>query len=225
MKKRAILLFISLIFTFNLSAQLENIPLLTVTGEGVIKTQPNQIILEVKVNKVLNIDELNNLGSLNEFLSAEIKLKTTINDDDEFIISLFKIVNTQNKLIFVRDFYITTNTDKYAGIIIQLLRLGYSQISLVDFRLKDPSAYKQQALIKAIEAAKNKAQLIAKEIGQDIGSVHSLEEIQTPQYSWYANPNDIDSVLYIKNITDYNLVEPGYITVPAKVKVSFDLIK
>ena len=67
---------------------------------------------------------------------------------------------------------------------------------------------------------------MATELGQIIGKAHTVEEINNENYNWY----NIDHVNKTENITfklgsDNYQIEPGYLTIISKVKVSFDLQK
>ena len=78
----------------------------------------------------------------------------------------------------------------------------------------------------AIAAAKRKASLMANELGQTIGKAHTIEEVESQSFNWY----NIDNSKNLENITyklgsDVYVIEPGYITIISKVKVSFDLMK
>ncbi len=226
MNKKILIAVIIIFSTTKGFAQLENIPLLTVTGESVIKAKPEQIIMKVNTNKKLNLNDLRNLTTFNKFEAVEIKIKVILDDEDELIVSIDKLLNIGEELYIEREFYITINDPKeYPNVILQVLNSGFKNISVIDFRVNDPAKYKEQALIIATRNAKDKAQILANEIGQKIGAIHLIEEIQVPLYNWYTNPMYVDSILINNEIVDFYLIEPGYITFPAKVKLSFDLIK
>ena len=78
----------------------------------------------------------------------------------------------------------------------------------------------------AIAAAKRKASLMANELGQTIGKAHTIEEVESQSFNWY----NIDNAKNLENMTyklgsEAYVIEPGYITIISKVKVSFDLMK
>ncbi len=67
---------------------------------------------------------------------------------------------------------------------------------------------------------------MASELGQSSGKAHTIEELEVQSFNWYNidNSKNLENMTYKLGSEAY-VIEPGYITIVAKVKVSFDLIK
>jgi len=132
-----------------------------------------------------------------------------------------------DSLVYVKEIIITINDlqnlDKY---LLEIQKLGYKDLIYLDYRVKDLAAHKDQARKNAIASAKRKAILLASELGQSIGKAHTIEELESQSFNWY----NIDNAKNLENMTyklgsEAYVIEPGYITIISKVKVSFDLMK
>lgn len=60
----------------------------------------------------------------------------------------------------------------------------------------------------------------------ETGKAHTIEELESQSFNWY----NIDNAKNLENMTyklgsEAYVIEPGYITIISKVKVSFDLMK
>ena len=108
---------------------------------------------------------------------------------------------------------------KYETISDELLSLGVNNLNGPTFRNSEMRKYKDEARKKAIVAAKEKAQLLAQQLGQSIGKAHNIKEVTggwAPR-SAYANTISDDA-----NGSDVGeSFAPGQIEVRATVEVSF----
>ncbi len=218
--KNFLTLFISVISAVSF-AQLQNIPLITVTGESVVKVSPDYVILDVRIKKQLLTNASNN-PSFEIFKEEDTKIR--LFDFNEADLSK-TVIQTDSSSIYYKEVFITVydlkKLDKY---LLELYNLGYRDYVYMDYRVSNYNRYKTQARKEAINAAKKKAQLLATELGQIIGKAHSIDDVYSEDYNWYNLKDKVNlEKLTFKAGADTYLIEPGYITITAKVKVSFDL--
>jgi uncharacterized protein YggE len=201
----------------------QNIPLLTVTGESVHKAIPDYAVISVRVQK--RIDVANISGVTDAFLfnkeNADIKFFGADDQEIQPTIPEINMSETKSAVIFIKEFIITVkNVGDVARITMELLRRGFTDIYSVSYRVSNLNGLKQQACKLAIANARKTAEFYAAELGQTIGKAHTVTEEQTRIVNWYTekyNPN-IPQLLNIH----YNF-NPGYISIPCQMKVSFDL--
>lgn len=222
MKKLTLIILIILTNILSYS-QLENIPLITVKGEGVIKIKPDHVVLGFKIQKSIKLNSNENPANLEIFKKRDIDIKLFNFNEKEIDKSLIQ----PNNSVYITEIFITIkDLNRLDKILLDLKKIGYGNFHYIDYRIHNYSDLKNKARIKAINLAKEKATLLANELGQDIGKAHSIEEIDCPNYNWYnINKNDnIENIPFLLDSEEY-LIDPGYIIITSKIKVSFDLIK
>ena len=222
MKGIVVLLFLVSV-TCSTFAQLQNIPLATAIGESVVKVKPDYAVAVIKVKKSMNISSLTTAATFRIFEENDTRVQLFGFDDKNIDFSLIQA----DSLVYVKEIIITINDlqnlDKY---LLEIQKLGYKDLIYLDYRVKDLAAHKDQARKNAIASAKRKAILLASELGQSIGKAHTIEELESQSFNWY----NIDNAKNLENMTyklgsEAYVIEPGYITIISKVKVSFDLMK
>ena len=119
-----------------------------------------------------------------------------------------------------------TNLDSYEDVIIGLLEQGIHNLSSPTFRTTKLREKKDEARRKAIIAAREKAEMLALELGQDIGIAHSITEV-VAQNNWgFQNQN-----AYSNSVTETSAdgagpdsgFALGQLEVKASIDVSFQL--
>jgi uncharacterized protein len=78
--------------------------------------------------------------------------------------------------VTVKFYGVDKSQDQMEKILDGVVSAGANQVYGVNFSIKDPDAYKQEARKKAIEKARQKAQELANEAGLKLGKVVSLSE-------------------------------------------------
>ena len=203
-------------------AQFQNIPLVTVYGESVVKVKPDFVVLEIKLTKDIFVENQNN--SIFEIFSKEDTQINIFDFDGKQVSEAYIQVDS---LRYYKELFMTIkDLTKLDKILLELYKAGFKNYVFVDFRTSKKTDLINQARKDAIAAATNKAKLLANETGQLIGKVNTIEEIGSQEYNWYNlhKINTPDNNMYRLGSDNY-IIEPGYITVVAKVKVSFDLLK
>jgi uncharacterized protein len=205
-------------------AQLENIPLITVYGESVIQVKPDYVLIGLKVKKKINVNNNAEARTIFEIFKKEDTKVSLFDFDEKNIYEGYIQYDSSNyiKEIFIKILDLN-KLDKY---LLEIYQLGFKDIIYVDYRITNLNEYKNKARIDAINSAKKKATLLANELGQMIGKAHNIEEIFMEEYNWYNIHNSKNKEnLTFKLGADNYLIEPGYITITSKIKVSFDLQK
>jgi len=72
--------------------------------------------------------------------------------------------------------------EQVSAILDALISAGVNQLDGVEFDLKDRDAVTDEALIKALEKARHKADLMANTLDAELGKVHHIQETQSPMY-------------------------------------------
>lgn len=207
----------------NAFAQFDNVPLVSVYGESVVKAKPDYVIIGIKISKDLKLNTTGSINTFEIFKEEDTKIRLFGFDEKNISESLIQI----DKGIYVKEVFITINDlsslDKY---LLELYKLGFKDYVYLDYRLKNFVNYKNQAKREAISAAKKEAFSMAFEVGQTIGKANSIKEIDHEDYNWYNihNASGLENIPYKLGAEGY-MIEPGYITITSRVQVSFDLQK
>ncbi|WP_299187862.1 SIMPL domain-containing protein [uncultured Aquimarina sp.] len=204
-------------------AQLENIPLITVVGKGVVKVKPDYVVLGIKVNKEIRLNSQGNSNVFGIFKDEDTKIKLFDFNNKDISESLIQVKES----VYIKEIFVTINElsrlDRY---LFELHKLGYKDYIYFDYRVKSLSDHKSQARKKAISSAKKKAALLAIELGQSIGKAHSIQELDSEDYNWYAiNDNTNRENITFKLGVDEYVIEPGFLVIISKIQISFDLKK
>lgn len=212
-------IFILQLLSFASFAQLQNIPLVVVEAESVIKVKPDYVIIGVKLNKRIQI----NPTTFEIFRDIDTQFKI-FGLDDKFIYQSYIQADSS---VYIKEIFLTiTDMNLLDKTLMDLYKLGYKQYIYLDYRVQNLLSYKNQARKEAVLLAKNKAAALAADLNQTIGKAHRIEELNQESYNWYTiHDNDnLENVPY-KSGSDFYIIEPGYISILAKVRVSFDLVK
>ncbi|MBI5298579.1 MAG: SIMPL domain-containing protein [Chloroflexi bacterium] len=107
----------------------------------------------------------------------------------------------------------------------RLLQIEATQISAIRFQIADLDLFKEQALTFAIADARKKAEVMAEELGQEVGKALVVEEIELdedyqPSYpqTVYSGGAGMEPLFNQLNALSFN-----EITVHAKISVKFEI--
>lgn len=120
------------------------------------------------------------------------------------------------------------DVSKYEGLMTRLLEAGVNRVDEASFRLRELRKYKDEARAKALNAAKDKAADMAKELGQTAGKPWEVTEEGEDGYEWYAGLRSRDkaNANFAYNgggSAEGSTIAPGQVTIRASVRVSFQL--
>jgi uncharacterized protein YggE len=213
---------------------------ISVSGEAAIMVVPDQAIVmigvetfDAKLDVAAATNERTAKGLIAEWKKlgiADSNIKTSgvsvsIAYDDQHRTPSRTIVG----YVVRRSYDITAGSAALAEQVINRgLANGANQISEIDFRSTEMRKYRDQARIQATRAAREKAELIATQLGATVGPPRNITET-TSYYSGRYQQNSMS-----QNVTSYppdggesdsaGAVAPGQIAVRASVSVTFDLV-
>ena len=223
----------------------ENEPrLITVTGEAELRVVPDEVILTLGVetwNKDLKIAKSENDEKVKKIVGMarrHTREERHIQTDYISIEPRYRDQWEHQTFIgyFVRKsiVIILEDTSKFEEVLSNALDAGANYVHGVQFRTTELREYRDQARALAIKAAEEKANDLAKELGQSVGKPYTIREEQAGWWSWYNNwwgsrwAGSRMSQNVIQNVggapsTMESSIELGQINVNARVTVSFEL--
>lgn len=154
-----------------------------------------------------------------DFISVSEKYDRVKPKDDDEYQSVFAGY-TVSKTIVVK----LRDLSKFENFLSEIVNVGVTQIGNVSFQSTEIRRHKDQARALAVRAAREKAEAMAKELGQTIGKAVSIEEEETDNdnrsANLSANSNTLSFGLYDVSGTS-ETIAPGTITIRAEVSVRF----
>ncbi|HPS12347.1 MAG TPA: SIMPL domain-containing protein [Prolixibacteraceae bacterium] len=182
------LLFV-LAFVFTYAQDTKNfidLNYIEVTGKAEMEVAPDEIFIQIFINEsdykgkqTLEILERNMLKKLQE-IGIDLKKEFAVND----ISSNFKDYWIKKTDIFTsKQYQVIVHTAPVAGRVFRELEgLGISNISIEKVDNSEIEKYKKEVKVKAIQAAKEKAESLSGAIGQTIGKAIYIRESE-PLYA------------------------------------------
>ncbi|MDD5454328.1 MAG: SIMPL domain-containing protein [Candidatus Ratteibacteria bacterium] len=217
--------------------------LITVTGDAEVKVVPDEVILTLGVetsNKDLNAAKNENDQKVKNIVDVAEKNRI----EDKYIQTDYISIEprytdryTQQEFIgyFVRKSIVITLKDisKFEDVLSNSLNAGANYVHGIQFRTTELREYRDQARALAIKAAQEKANDLAKALGQKVGKPHTIREDQAGWWSWYNNwwgsrwGGNMMSQNIVQNAggtsETESTIELGQINVNARITVSFEL--
>ena len=210
-----------------------SIKLISVSGQGKIRTAPDTAYVDLGViteaptakaaaqanteamNKVVNA--VKTFGIQKEFIkTSNYRVEPVYRYDthgEPPALTGYKVYNTIN---------VTTNLlDKLGQIIDAAVDNGSNNVGGIRFGLKDEDATVQQAIQKAMENARAKADTAARAAGVRIKGVHTVKvETQTPPPRYVGYEKSIGQAAGARDATP---IESGEVDVIVNVSVDYEL--
>lgn len=218
-------------------------PLITVSGQAEVRVPPDEVVFTLgvesvdkdmlaakkrtddSVKEVLSIAKRNNVKA-EDVQTSQISVQPRYNTDDldydqrravkrEFV--GYQVAKTV--AVILRDI------SRFDSLLSDVLKAGVTRLSNVEFRDSEIRKHRDQARRMAIKAAQDKANLLAREIGQSIGPAYSIREgVFTPYATSNISQNAMASVPADRADSESSgAIAPGQISVTAQVTVSFRL--
>ncbi len=125
-------------------------------------------------------------------------------------------VAQQTLTVTLRDL---TKVDK---LLQDLIKAGGNRIDSIQYETSEPRKYRDQARELAVKAAREKAQALARALGQEIGKAQSIEEVTESSYYGYANA--IGFTAPERTRSSSPSTSAGQDRISASVTVSFELL-
>ncbi len=210
------------------------LPTITTTGEALVYAAPDEIVLSFSVESydevVTKAKEKNKLLSQKaiKFLKEQGISDQHIQSQYLFVSPRFKRHSDRTKAI---DYFAATQRieiciQKISGyelIVEGLLERGVYTISGATFRTTKLKEFKNKARKKAIRNAKEKAKLLAAELGQEVKKAYEIKEIVNSRSSNNQSAYGSSEVVVTANEGEDWSFAPGQLEVRAKVEVRFHL--
>lgn len=256
MIKRTVCLFFFL-FALTLAAAAADNPafprMIYVNGEAEVKVVPDEVVLTVGIetsNKVLNAAKNQNDKAVKEILAVMSKngvaqkfVQTdyfTVEPRYDYRYSESERRDTQVFAgYFVRKNVVITLKDiaKYEDVLSGVLEAGANHVHGIQFRTTELRKHRDRARVMAVKAAREKAQLLAGELGLKLGKAWSVTEDSGGWVSWYNNNywgSRQNTQYQTQNAmansggsysggSEESTIAPGQISVNARVSLSFEL--
>jgi uncharacterized protein YggE len=209
-----------------------------VMGTAEVKVVPDQAVIEVGVEKQdpsASVAKHAEDAAARRILAAlktggidEKDIQTTylsLQPQSSYVkkVRVSYFVAQQTLTITVRDL------PKLDGLLEALVKAGGNRIDSITYQTSDLRKYRDQARDLAVKAAQEKAEALAKALGQDIGKAQTIEE--AADYG-FQSPSQIYGALMANTRSEYfgpekALMAPslaaGQKTISASVTVSFEL--
>jgi uncharacterized protein YggE len=251
MIKKILLVLLLLCFAAVYSPALDSsLRLITVRGEAEVKVVPDEVIITIGIetsNKILSAAKNENDRVVKSVLAIAKKqdIDPKYVQTDYFTIAPRYDYQYADKLrdrqmifagYFVRKNVVITLKDisRYEDLLSGILESGVNYIQGIQFRTTELRKYRDQVRVMAVKAAKEKAELLARELGVKTGKPSAVTEDYDGFYSWNNNQlwDNRQNGLLDKNTManagggnppEDSSIAPGQISVSAHVTVIFEL--
>lgn len=226
--KKAILVLTVLLGTMSLAAQ-ETSPYISVSGEGIVKVVPDQVLIKVRVeNKGKSAQEVKQLNdeAIDQVLkyakSVDIEKKdinteyVNLNKNYDYQTKEYEYVANQSISILLKDL------DKYTEFTQGLLTAGINRIDGVEFKSTEIEKHKTQARIASVKDAKKKADELASALGMTVGKALFINEaggVSTPQPVYRMEMAKAS----FSGSSDMETIAVGEMAIKADVSIRFEL--
>jgi uncharacterized protein YggE len=218
--------------------------LITVTGDAEVRVVPDEVILTLGVetwDKNMELAKRQN----DEIVARVLALATDFGIAPEHIQTDYVGIEPRyrNGYYEERDFigYFVHKTveitlrdlEKFEDLLADVLEAGVNYVHGIQFRTTELREHRDEARALAIRAAKEKAEALAGELGQEVGDPILIQEVQSSWWSGYnswwgstwgngMSQNVIQEIGTGALVGDGSLA-PGQISVTARVSVTFQL--
>jgi len=230
MKKNTLwILTIAALLTANCPADAETQePLITISGSAKVVVSPDSAEFEFGVesrNASLSeaqsdseqrtkaiIGALKKLGVDNKDIKAdEITAQPYFGQDDSKTKPIHFSIS-RHISVKLRDI------SKFEAVLTAALKTGATHVRKAEKQSSDLRQHKDEARVLAARAAREKAELLAKELGVKVGRAFSIQETSN---DWYSNLRNVAQNNVSEEPTDGSSLNAGMIEVSSSVQVSF----
>jgi uncharacterized protein len=217
--------------------------LVTTTGDAEIRVQPDEIVLTLGVetsHRDLAMAKQQNDAIVQRLLAVADKYEIEpkqVQTDYLSIEPRYRDNYDQRDFIgyFVRKTVVITLHDlgHFEDVLSESLLAGANYVHGIEFRTTELRKYRDQARLLALQAAREKAQALAGELGETLGDAQTVSEQQNDWWSsygsgWGGGWGNAMTQNVIQNSgsgtsAPQGSLAPGQITVSARVQASFEL--
>lgn len=214
---------------FGMQAQNDTNSGIHVTGEGIVKVAPDKVTIKSQIEhegqSATSVKSQNDevVNKVIKYLKSEGIAEKNINTN---YINLNKRYNYNDKTYtYVANQAISITLEdisKYESIMKGLLENGLNGINGIEFESSEIEKHKAEARRKAVLNAKEKAEALAKPLGQTVGKAYKISEGSSNNYQ------PVYGAMRIKGSADESsnqeTMAPGEMEISIDVNVSFQLL-
>lgn len=220
--------------------------LITVTGDAQVRVVPDEVILTLGVetwNKDLAVAKGQNDTIVSRVLDLAGEYGVAPQHVQTDYVSI--VPRYRNGYYEDRDFvgYFVHKTiaitlrdlSQFEGLLAATLESGVNYVHGVEFRTTELREHRDEARALAINAAREKAEALAQELGQTVGEPHQIREEQSNWRSGYNSwwgagwgnsmSQNVIQETRVGDLLSGGSLAPGQIDVNARVTVTFELTK
>jgi hypothetical protein len=205
-------------------------PIISATGTAEIKVAPDEVTLilgvdshdkELTIAKADNDRRIKKLISLAHAAGVDAKnIQTSAltmgpEYSDEKIPKLLGYQVSQTIGVTL------TDLSKYEELMTSSLKVGVNRVDGINFFVADPKKYREEARIKAVRAAREKATAMAAELGKTIGKPWEVTEETDTDARDITTANF--AMRYRMPMQEASTVAGGEVTIRALIRISFQL--
>lgn len=212
----------------------EGVPTISVSGEGFVEAAPDRATISIGVltqDKDASRAQTENARTAQNVINAIVKLgieRKNINTSDYNFRPTYRQDEGRRNVI---DGYAVSNTiyvvldnlDLVGKVIDTALSNGANNIDSLDFGIKNRKKLQDEALILAIRDAKQRAELVARELGKTIVGVNDISVNTSGVGAMRANQKMY--AMAEMSMDAATPIEAGTLTCSASVHVTFILSK
>ena len=136
-----------------------------------------------------------------------------LNKNYDYKTKTYSYVANQTLKILIRDL------EDYSNLMNGLLDTGINRIQGIVFDASNRKELEKQARVKAIQYAKEKAQLYATTLGQQIGKAVHISEFQP-----HSGPAPMLRSYAMDEVVSDNTVAPGQMDISIRLNLKFELL-
>ena len=217
--------------------------LITVTGDAEVRVVPDEIVLTLGVqtwDTDLGVAKAQNDAIVREVLGVASEFKIDPGHiQTEYVNIEPRYRDGYEKRDFIGYFVSKTvvitlrDVTLFEDLLSSMLAAGVNYVHGVQFRTTELRRHKDEARALAITAAREKAQALAAELGQQVGEPQSIVEDQVGWWSsygaWWGSywgggvAQNVVQDVGVGSVDTEGALAPGRITVRARVTVGFEL--
>ncbi len=204
-----------------------------VVGTAEVKVAPDQAVLELGVEKQSASARMAKKSADAAARSILASLHANGVDENDIQTTFLSLQPQFNYKKGMRIAYFTAeqtitvtvrDITKLDTLLESLIKAGGNRIDSIQYETSDLRKYRDQARDLAVKAAREKAEALAKALGQEIGKAYSIEEVpeSNNEYAWGYASNVSRETMGLR--PSGPTTAAGQKTVSASVTVSFDLL-
>ncbi len=205
-------------------------PLVSVTGVGEVKVQPDEIVLNVGIDvrdKSLDVARKQSEERVAALLAYLKKAGIDPKNIQSTNINVYP--NYTGEYSQSPEFYMTQrsvtvtikNVNKFDEILTGIYKTGANRVDGIEYRTSELQKYREQARKLAMQAAKQKATALTAELGAKVGRVYSINENSSEGYPMFQNRMANKMMESAQADMSGPTIAVGQIVVSASIDVSF----